>query len=785
MNFEELSAQRRLVQDFCKRHEASMLAFRAPDKKSFKLTVGEAVTKEGLGHLTTTATCIESLLACPERYRCSPASAYANDAVEFANAAIERKAGEWKSEDSAHIYCRCRGLPLTIDHLKGYDPRLARHIKRILRQLKLESGRFAIGEADLNDRLSVKKIEDVKRSWYPPNAFHTYWALEVLTRFSKWFEDESLKIEPGAKVLEKIKEGMILWSRRTLGYQISLHAAESSLLDSDQLAWSLATLLKFEPSFLADLGEQDLLREALKQLFNTQLPVGTWRHYRALFHYKSAGNAYCYVYETFAVLLQIALDGDSSRQLFREALRPYVDKLTKLWRYAESTRVSLKSENASDPSAVGWCSGHRLNQTEPESWATASVFSFAQAFRRLLGVWTREAARKDLNLVKPVFEQDAAVVLKNRGDTWADSKSVPVTDQLYTMFINPTKLYAGGDRLEPDAEPIQRHQARSAILFGPPGTSKTTLCGAVAELISWDYIELHASHFVADGLQNVQKKADDIFRRLMEIDHTVVLFDEVDELVREREDEHDAFGRFLTTSMLPKLAELWKQKKVIYFVATNHIKYFDRAITRSQRFDALILVSPPAYRAKIDQLTRILKDCGCEATFDNMEDQMWQALQEAGTAKGSATGKTDKENTLADAHMLAKFVLLRWDQLDELAVLLNKVNIPHIDDRLMTNALREIADRKLRLRAPYMDFVDDLMYPRRDVDKQLVWIAKGFDKEYLPDVVGGDDRRWLVCRRAEEPPMNLHGFQRTHVERETVHYEKKADFSVKLRTEAV
>src|SRR5260221_525577 len=111
---------------------------------------------------------------------------------------------------------------------------------------------------------------------------------------------------------------MLLWARRTLGYQISLHSADSSVLDSDQLAWSLAILLKFDKSFPADLGDQDLLREALKWLFKTQLPIGTWRHYRSLFHYKLAGNAYCYVFETFAVLLAIAVDHETERQFFRD-----------------------------------------------------------------------------------------------------------------------------------------------------------------------------------------------------------------------------------------------------------------------------------------------------------------------------------------------------------------------------------------------------------------------------------------------------------------------------------
>ena len=127
-------------------------------------------------------------------------------------------------------------------------------------------------------------------------------------------------------------------------------------------------------------------------------------------------------------------------------------------------------------------------------------------------------------------------------------------------------------------EPIQKKEARGAILFGPPGTSKTTLSRSVASAIGWNYVELYASHFVAGGLPEVQRTADRIFKQLMQLDRTVILFDEIDELVREREMESDAFGRFLTTSMLPRLAELWKAAKSDVLVATNHIEYFDRRL---------------------------------------------------------------------------------------------------------------------------------------------------------------------------------------------------------------
>src|SRR5262249_53914110 len=148
-----------------------------------------------------------------------------------------------------------------------------------------------------------------------------------------------------------------------------------------------------------------------------------------------------------------------------------------------------------------------------------------------------------------------------------------------------------------------------------PGTSKTALVEQIAYALDWRFIEIHAGDFVAKGYQEIGQTADDIFSILMELDHCVILFDEVDELVRERafrnpqqeQASADMFGRFLTTSMLPKLAELWKQRKILYFVATNHLEYFDEAIKRSQRFDAHLFVAPPSFEKKKKVLNGLLE----------------------------------------------------------------------------------------------------------------------------------------------------------------------------------
>jgi SpoVK/Ycf46/Vps4 family AAA+-type ATPase len=86
---------------------------------------------------------------------------------------------------------------------------------------------------------------------------------------------------------------------------------------------------------------------------------------------------------------------------------------------------------------------------------------------------------------------------------------------------------------------------------------------------------------------------------LASTERIVVLLDEFDELVQDR-DQSDAesSSRFLTTAMLPKIAELADRRRIVYLLATNHIERFDDAISRAGRFDLVIPVLPPSLEAK-------------------------------------------------------------------------------------------------------------------------------------------------------------------------------------------
>ena len=342
------------------------------------------------------------------------------------------------------------------------------------------------------------------------------------------------------------------------------------------------------------------------------------------------------------------------------------------------------------------------------------------------------------------------------------------------MFINPVRMQQSPDGLEPDSQPIEENQARSAILFGPPGTSKTTLVRSVADVVRWKYIELHASHFVKQGLAQVQKTADDIFERLWELDHAVILFDEIDELVRERDMEKDAFGRFLTTSMLPKLAELWEARKILYFVATNHINYFDSAIIRSHRFDALILVSPPSFEAKLQRLKDLLRVEYklSRLRFQIVETEIQKELDSLRHTLQSSHDKMDqallthwKDLALDNNYTLAKFALLRYDEVDELAyrvatTLRKRTKATRtISNDTLREALRSVSDSQWRKNKSYSDYLRDIESERKDYQMVNVWELSGKNIPEAEEIVARNEKHWLVKPGESLSDVFIKGFK--------------------------
>src|SRR5438045_3374006 len=131
--FEDYISCRQQLRTFCSYNYNSLIRFR--EGISFKLDEAEVLTKPGARNLTTSATCIESLLECPELFRVGTQSELLQLAEQFSLAALKRPQDEWLSEQSARIYCRCRTLPVVVDHLPEYSDELRKHLEEVLWQL--------------------------------------------------------------------------------------------------------------------------------------------------------------------------------------------------------------------------------------------------------------------------------------------------------------------------------------------------------------------------------------------------------------------------------------------------------------------------------------------------------------------------------------------------------------------------------------------------------------------------------------------------------------------------
>ena len=164
--------------------------------------------------------------------------------------------------------------------------------------------------------------------------------------------------------------------------------------------------------------------------------------------------------------------------------------------------------------------------------------------------------------------------------------------------------------VDPLAHPdvAERHGVqppKAVILFGPPGTGKTSFAKAISARLGWPFVELFPSRLAATTHGGLAASLREAFADLAALDELVLFIDEVEEIATARESANSA--ELGVTNELLKLIPAFRQHDSRLLVcATNAVHSLDSAFLRPGRFDYVIPIGPPDQPARSAVWSRYL-----------------------------------------------------------------------------------------------------------------------------------------------------------------------------------
>ena len=139
---------------------------------------------------------------------------------------------------------------------------------------------------------------------------------------------------------------------------------------------------------------------------------------------------------------------------------------------------------------------------------------------------------------------------------------------------------------------------KAVVLFGPPGTGKTTFAKAIASRLEWPFVEVFPSRLAADpkGLAGALRET---FIKISELEHAVVFIDEVEEIAAQRGGEPPSALQGVTNELLKIIPAFREQPGRLLVCATNFIRALDSAFLRHGRFDYVVPIGLPDAAARL------------------------------------------------------------------------------------------------------------------------------------------------------------------------------------------
>lgn len=425
--------------------------------------------------------------------------------------------------------------------------------------------------------------------------FITLHAIRALDAFDRIDKTNAWPFESALQ--ERIRKDVL----RQLGY----HAAHiASRFDPSELTFSLVLLNRFPTP-----EAPQLTRRAVNAICESQRD-GVWPPARPVF-YGTTRLLHIVSYEVAYALTQLLLLQlvDENSEL-PEGLLAALDATFEFAKASFSTVRSVK----------GWVNDHARSESLIESWTTAIVLMFLLHYRDALVALRQRLVLRKYSVVSAHCRAHSVwpdLVPSLRKPDWM---CPPAIDEI----CDPTDSGALAAALKNEfVVPISRDaffrpQKAALILYGLPGTRKTSLIRRLAEALEWPMLTISPPDFLrTNGLEGFEGSAAEVFEDLIRLRRVVVLFDECEDFFKKRprdqEVESRTIGAFITAGMLPRLQALRDKRRVVFVLATNsQLIDLDDAVTRMGRFDWAHEMRHPAPAAQIRYLARYMSGSAVE-----------------------------------------------------------------------------------------------------------------------------------------------------------------------------
>jgi len=168
-----------------------------------------------------------------------------------------------------------------------------------------------------------------------------------------------------------------------------------------------------------------------------------------------------------------------------------------------------------------------------------------------------------------------------------DDVKEALSDNLISAMKEPTKFTKMG--IKPP---------KGALIYGPPGCGKTMIARALATESGANMILVKGPELLSKWVGESEKGIREIFRKAKASSPCVVIFDELDSLVRSKSGE-GGVSETVLSQLLTEIEEGISSRVVVVGI-TNRPDVLDNSLLRTGRLDLVLYVRPPDEKGRLE-----------------------------------------------------------------------------------------------------------------------------------------------------------------------------------------